>query len=119
MATAVFTTDTHEQVAHRFFGGVERGPCVQMEVTRFEWNKWKNTMVVEETSETPERFEDWFNRMVSEGRNVQWDNAARQNEMARNFEQNRFFESCESVQQEAKKCRDRARDCVRQEMRGE
>ncbi|QIG68031.1 hypothetical protein EVB55_096 [Rhizobium phage RHph_Y68] len=118
MATAVFTVDTNEQVAHRFFGGVETGPCVQMEVTRFEWQNWRNVMVVEETSDTPERFEDWFNRMVAEGRNVQWDNAVRQNQMARSFEQNRFFESCESVRNEAQRCRTRARDCVRQEMRG-
>ena len=114
MATAVHRVDNHDEVAHRFFGGVVRGPMVQMEVTQFEFESMRNVIVVEETSDVPMTFGEWFDSMVEAGRTVEWDNAHRQNEMARAFENHRF---AEMMTKEAQQCRTRARECVRQTMR--
>jgi hypothetical protein len=116
MATSVFDVRTNQVVAFRFAGGTVRGPMVQMEVTQFEFDDWKNVQVFEETNPDDVMFfGDWVEKMKSEGRTFVWDNAPRQNQMARDFENHRWPEMMSDM---AANCRQRARDCAKQMMRG-
>lgn len=117
MSTSVNSVTTGDTVAFKFFGGKERGPMVQMEVTEHEFASFRSMQVSEETDpDSVETFGDWFDRMVREGRTVVWDNAHRNNEMARCFETNRFTN--DAMKRMAEEFRTRARECVRQTMRG-
>jgi hypothetical protein len=116
MSTQVFSAKTNECVAVRFSGGTARGPMVQMEVTEFEFDDWKNVEVFEETNPDDVMFfGDWVEKMKAEGRTFVWDNAPRQNAMARDFENHRWPEMMKPM---AESCRQRARECVKQMMRG-
>ena len=93
------------------------GPAVQMEVSEFEFPSWADVMVHEEASPREVRFADWVEEMRASGRNVMWDNAVRQNEMARNFENHRWADEMPGFRAAAVAARQRARVMVRDSMR--
>lgn len=111
MATQ-FTTRSGEVVATRFFGGKAHGVSFQMEVTEAEWAAWQNEMVAPEGSSDFVRFAD----AVANAR-VVWDNAARQNQMAREMEGHRFAAEVPAMAEAAFAARMRARRCARDAMR--
>lgn len=117
MSTEVQVFGTEEVVAVRFFGGRSRGVMMQMEVNEVEWPAWQNVMVSVGGSEDPVRFEDFVNEQVANGVTVVWDNAARQNQMAREFENSRFAEAMPDFFEAARQARERARVMVRDSMR--
>ncbi|AKE44670.1 hypothetical protein AU106_gp039 [Sinorhizobium phage phiM9] len=117
MSTEVCVSGSDEVVAVRFFGGRERGVMMQMEVNEVEWEAWRNVMVTFGHSDEPVRFEDFVNEQMSNGVTVVWDNAARQNQMAREFENNRFASQMPVFQAMADQARQRARVMVRDSMR--
>ena len=111
MATEFFTA-SGEHAATRFFGGKANGMSFQMEVTAAEWDAWKNEMVAPFGSDDFRPFADWV-----EGARVVWDNAARQNQMARDMEGHRFAVEVPAMAEAAAAARMRARRCARDSMR--
>lgn len=112
MATSFFTR-FGECVGQRFFAGRERGVSFQMEVTEREWQDWQDVMVApEDAPESYARFAD----VVADCR-VVWDSAARQNQVAREMENSRFFSEVPAMETFASMARQRARVCTRDQIR--
>ena len=114
MSTTV-VNQSNEVVATRMFGGRAVGVVVQMEVTATEWAAWQGVMVAEEGSTKFVRFADW---VAAQNATVVWDNAARQNEVARAMADSRFAvqdtDVADMFRAAADSARARARDCARQ-----
>lgn len=113
MATSIVTRDG-QVVATRFFGGTSVGCVVQMEVNETEWAMWRTVEVAEECSDRWQTFQSWVEDQTA---TIRWDSAARQNEMARDFENHRWVDEIECISIQAAKCRQRARVMVRDAMK--
>jgi hypothetical protein len=116
MSTDVVHDQTDQPIAHRFFGGVSRGTVVQMEITRDEWPDWAGEAVHEEGWSHSCTFAEWVSIQERMGVTFEWDSAARQNEMARRFEDHRWADS-PTFQEAASRCRTRARAIARSTIR--
>ena len=99
-------THNEEVVAVRFCKN--RKAVVRMEVTESEFSSWKDVVV---------QGSDGSEMTVAEvcaGKEVFFDNAQRQNEMARQFENHRFNGVVDGFDEMAAECRSRAKECSKQ-----
>lgn len=106
------TTEDGRLVAVRFYGGLTRGALVRMEVAEFEYPEWRDVRVQENGDRNFEPLGDWLSRQAAK---VEWDNAARRNAEAREFESGRFA-TMPGADKMVAAARDRARYLARRSL---
>ena len=114
MATDLVTT-TGEQLGCRFYGGKFRGVTLKLNLTKAEYNNYKNSKVAFEFKSDFDCLSNVVDGWVRDGKTLEFETAQSLNQRARNLEQSRWWGNVDvgfQLSQQANELRQRAKQAV-------
>ena len=117
MSTNVVTKD-EQQLGVRYYGGADKGTTLKVNLTRFEFENFKNTLVCFEFQSDFVTFNQLVNDWLSQGKTLEFETSLTLNSNARKLENSRWVNSSvgSALLAEARVYRARAKQAVRDEL---
>tara|TARA_R100000655_G_scaffold9920_4_gene24389 strand:+ start:1123 stop:1494 length:372 start_codon:yes stop_codon:yes gene_type:complete len=93
MGTELVTHRSNEVVGKRYWGGDKKGTTLSLDLTKAEYENYKNVVVGYEHSNVYESLEQLVNNWVSQGKTLELQTPTSLNERARDLENHRWYNS--------------------------
>lgn len=119
MSTNVVTKDD-QQLGLRYYGGTNKGATLKVNLTKAEFENFKNTLVCFECQSDFVTFNQLVNDWVAEGKTLEFETSVTLNETARKLENSRWVNDSDvgsGLLAEARVYRARAKQAVKNQLK--
>jgi hypothetical protein len=120
MGTELVTHRSNEVVGKRYWGGDKKGTTLSLDLTKAEYENYKNVVVGYEHSNVYQSLEQLVNNWVKDGKTLELQTPKSLNNTARELENHRWVNDKtvgDWLQEQANECRVRAKQATKDSVR--